>query len=93
MQLNKEEFERIKNAQNEAFIRIDKNKDSILKLTQKQSHLAFTPAGKQLLADKGIDQIAFPRAKRKNRQPNGALQRFITHSRSKLGCVSMAEDT
>lgn len=27
------------------------------KLTQKQSHLAFTPAGKQLLADKTITQI------------------------------------
>ena len=39
MDLPKEEFERIKNAQNEAFIRIDKNKDSILKLTQKQSEI------------------------------------------------------
>ena len=39
MQIAKEEFERIKNAQNEAFIRIDKNKDTILILTQKQSEI------------------------------------------------------
>lgn len=37
MQISKEEFNRIKDAQNEAFIRIDKNKDSIIKLTERQT--------------------------------------------------------
>jgi len=37
--MNKEEFERIKNAQNEAFIRIDKNKDRILSITEKQGEI------------------------------------------------------
>ena len=36
-QLSSEEYERIKNAQNEAFKRIDRNKDQIMKLLEKQS--------------------------------------------------------
>jgi hypothetical protein len=39
MQISKEEFERIKNAQNEAFVRIDKNKDSIILITQKHAEI------------------------------------------------------